>query len=129
MHAAQERTFARNELARAERLDQIVIGTKLETDDAVFHFTFCREHDDGRVGIITNNATDAFARNAWKHEVQDDQVEMVTREFLKCFLAISHGDHLIVLTLEISRDRITDGLFIFDEKNATGIVAHIVLLI
>ena len=54
---------------------------------------------------------------------------MVTREFFKCLLAISHSDHLIVLTLKISRDRITDGLFIFDEKNATCIVAHIVLLI
>ena len=48
---------------------------------------------------------------------------MVTREFFKCLLAISHSDHLIVLTLKISRDRITDGLFIFDEKNATCIVA------
>ena len=54
---------------------------------------------------------------------------MVTREFFKCLLAISHSDHLIVLTLKLRRDRLTAGLFIFAEKNATCIVTHIELLI
>ena len=69
MHAAQECARARNKLTRTEGLYQIVIGTKFETDDAILHFTFCREHDDGRIGIIANNAANALARNARKHEV------------------------------------------------------------
>ena len=69
MHATQKRAHAGNKLARAKRLDQIVVGTQLQADDAVLDLSLCRKHDDGHVGVVADGAAHALARNTRQHEV------------------------------------------------------------
>jgi NAD-dependent dihydropyrimidine dehydrogenase PreA subunit len=47
--AAQYGLDARHQLADAERLDDVIVRTQFQPDDAVNLFVFGREHDDGQV--------------------------------------------------------------------------------
>src|SRR4051794_14253765 len=49
-HAPQDCSDARHELARTERLSDIVVGTGLEAADSVTLLTARGEHDDRHVG-------------------------------------------------------------------------------
>ena len=118
--AAQQGADARDELAWRKGFDEVVVRTKLEADDAVFDLPLCGEHDDGDVGGVTDNAADLLARKARKHEIQNDEVELVQRERVDGFLTICGGRDPIAGTLEIGGYRITNVLFVFDKQNATG---------
>ena len=77
MHATQKRTGARHELARAKRLDQVIVGTELESDDAILDLALGRQHDDRHIGVVADGAAYALARHAGQHQIEDDQIEMV----------------------------------------------------
>ena len=124
MHAAQQRANAGNQFAGAERLDEVVVGAELQADDAVFDFALRREHDDGHVGIVANRAAHALARHAGKHEVEDNQVEMVLREFVKGVLPVADCRNPIVLALEIGGHRVADRLLVFNQHDTACLVAH-----
>ena len=99
MHAAQKGAGAGYQLARAERLHQVVVGAKLKADDAIFHFALCRKHDNGHIGIVANGAAYALARNAREHKIENNQIEMVLGELFQRFLTVAHGGYPVVLTL------------------------------
>ena len=124
VHAAQQRTGAGDQLARAERLDQIVVGAQLQADDAVLDLALGGEHDDGHVGVVADGAADTLARDAREHEVEDDQVEVVLGEFLQRLLAVADGGYPIVLALKICGYGIADGLLVLHQQDAPGFVAH-----
>ena len=128
MDAAQKGAHACYQLAGAEGLDQVVVGTQLEADDAVFNLALRRQHDDGHIGVIADGAANALAGNAGKHEIEHHQVEMVLGEFLQGLLAVAHRGNPVVLALQICRHRIADGLLVFHQKDASGFVAHFLLL-
>ena len=115
VHAAQQRAGARNQLAGAERLDKVVVGAQLKADDAVFDLALGGQHDDRHIGVVADGATYALARDAGKHQVKDDQIEMVLRKLFQGLLAVSDSCDPVVLTLEVSRHRIADSLLVLDQ--------------
>src|SRR6476620_9645481 len=44
------RTDPRDQLTNAERLDDVIVGAKLQADDSVHLFPPCGDHDDRHVG-------------------------------------------------------------------------------
>ena len=122
--AAQQGAHAGDQLARAERLDQVVVGAQLQADDAVLDLALGGEHDDGHVGVVADGAANALAGNAREHEVKDDQVEVVLGEFLQRLLAVADGGYPIVLALKICGYGIADGLLVLHQQDAPGFVAH-----
>ena len=124
VHAAQQGAGAGHQLAGTEGLHEVVVGAQLQTDDAVLHLALGREHDDGHIRRVADDAADALARHAGQHEVQNDQIEMVLLELLQGVLAVTDGGHPVVLALEVGGHRIADGLLIFNQKNASRFVAH-----
>ena len=124
VHAAQKRAGASNQLAGAERLHQVVVGAQLQTDDAVFHLALSGEHDNGHVGVVADGAADALARHAGQHEVEDDKIEVVLRELLERLLAVADRRHPVILAFKIGRHGVADGLFVFNQKDASCFVAH-----
>ena len=50
--------------------------------------------------------------------------KMMLGEFFERLLAVAHGGDPVVLTLEIGGHGVTDGLFVFDEQDTAGFVAH-----
>ena len=61
VRAPQQRANARDELARRERLDEVVVGAELETGDAVLFLALGGEHDDRHVGGVADRAADLLA--------------------------------------------------------------------
>ena len=111
--AAQKSAHARNQLARRKRLDEVVVGTKLKADDTVSHIALRSQHDDGYVGVVANRTAYVLARNARKHKVQNDQVEMMPTEFFQGFLTVADGGNPIIVTLKKASDSVANGLFVF----------------
>ena len=124
VHAAQQRAGAGHQLAGAEGLHQVVVGAQLQADDAIFHLALRRQHDDRHIGGVADDAADALARHPGQHEVEDDQIEMMLLELFQGVLAVADGGHPVVLALQIGRHRIADGLLVFNQKNASRLVAH-----
>ena len=57
----QYRLDPRNELPRAERLDHIVVGAQLQTDDSVGLVRSCRQHHDRSRGMGADRSRDEVA--------------------------------------------------------------------
>ena len=71
---AQDRPDARDELARAERLGQVVVGAELEPEQLVELVVAGREHHDRDRRVAAQLAGDVEAVEAGQAEVEDDQV-------------------------------------------------------
>ena len=75
--AAQHGPHARHQLARAERLGQIVVGAQLQADQPVGLLHAGGEHDDRQaVGgrVLAQGAGDVEAVQAGQHQVEHQQV-------------------------------------------------------
>ncbi len=59
--AAQHGAHPRHDLARAERLGDVVVGPQLKADDPVGLLTPRRQHDDRDLRIAPNGAGDVKA--------------------------------------------------------------------
>jgi len=70
-HGAQ----AQNELPGGKRLDHVIVGAKLQPDDAVHLLAPGREHDDGGgcgFGIALELLADLEAVEPGEHEIEND---------------------------------------------------------
>ena len=54
----------------------------------VFHFALRRQHDDGHIGRVADDAANALAGYVGQHKVKDDQIEVMLGEFIEGILAI-----------------------------------------
>ena len=72
--AAQHRPDPRGHLARAERLDDVVVGAELEADDAVGLLAAGGEHDDRDARALAQRAADVVAGAVGEHHVEEDEV-------------------------------------------------------
>src|SRR5262245_36646675 len=77
---AQDRSQAREQLARIERLRQVVVRAELETDDAVRGLAARGQHQDRDVGGSPDLAAHGEAVPVGQHEVEDERVERLAFE-------------------------------------------------
>src|SRR5208282_684687 len=76
LEAAQHCFDAGDEFAWAERLGDVVVGTKLEAKNAVGLAAFCGQEnhwDGGESGSLTNGAADFEAVFAGDHDVEHEE--------------------------------------------------------
>ena len=72
--AAEHGPDAGDELARAERLDHVVVGAELEAGDPVDLVAAGREDQDRDAGVAADRADDVEAVDARQAEVEDERV-------------------------------------------------------
>lgn len=72
--APQHGPHACDELARPERLHEVIVGAHLEPDDAIDLLAFGRQHQDRHVVPGANAPADRQPVLAWQHQVENDQV-------------------------------------------------------
>ena len=77
--APHDRAHPRDELARRERLDDVVVGAELETDDAVDLLAARREHDDRNVGRLADLPGEVSAVAVGEHHVEQHEVGLFAR--------------------------------------------------
>ena len=70
----------RDELARLERLRQVVVRAELQPDDAVGGLPAGGQHDDRHVAALANAPADGEAVHLRQHDVEDDGVEVPALE-------------------------------------------------
>ena len=74
LDATQHRVGARNQLARIEGLDDVVVGATLQPDHPLSVRLSGCQHDDRDVGLLTQGLTHVHPVHTRQHQVQDDQV-------------------------------------------------------
>ena len=117
MGTAEQSANAGDELARRERLDQIVVGAELKTDNTVLDLALGSQHDDGDIRGIANGAANALAGDLGEHKVEHDQVKLMLLELLDRGLAVADTHNPVAFALEIGSDGVTDCLLILDQQN------------
>ena len=115
--AAQHRVHARQQLARVERLGQVVVGADLEADDAVDVLHLGGEHDDGRtVAGGAQPAADRQAILARQHQVEDDQVDVLARHQPVQGLAVLGQEDVEAFLAQIAAQQVADaGVVVEDD--------------
>ena len=106
----QHRANTRRQLAKAERLGDVVVGAHFEPRDAIALARSSREHDDRGLRGVRSRPQDA-----------DDQIWRLVHDGLERRIAAGHRiDVNIAASLERVLDEACDIVLVFDDKN-TGI--------
>src|SRR3546814_2798409 len=69
--------LARDQLARTERLGDIIVGAGLQPADAILFLAACRQHDDRdvrRLRVAAQTPADFDPRQALDHPVEQDDI-------------------------------------------------------
>jgi hypothetical protein len=74
--AAKDGFYPKDQLARAERFRDVIIGSQFKAHYTIHLFGFRREHNHGdlrSLGILLQDLTDFQATHFREHQVQNDQ--------------------------------------------------------
>ena len=88
LETAENGAYTGNQFLCVKRLDDIVVGTKFQTENFVKSFSFGRKHNDRNVGIVTDFATDLITVDSRKHQIEQNQVRMKSIEFFQCLFSV-----------------------------------------
>jgi hypothetical protein len=89
--APQDGAHSCHEFPGIERFGQIVIGSALESGDAVSFIASRSEHDDWDLRRYANPAKDIAAVSTGQHYVQDDERIVAMQGLLEARLRIVYG--------------------------------------
>src|SRR5262249_38051294 len=121
--AAEHRADARQELARVERLGQVVVGADLEPDDLVHVLALGGEHQDGDHGGVrprTQAPADLQPVDAGEHEVEEHDLGDGLPRQRQAALAIGRHGHLDVVLAEVLGEERREPTVVLDEEAADG---------
>ena len=118
--ATQDGTDARDDLARAERLDDVVVGSQLQAENPVHLGAAGGEHDDRHLGAPAQLATDVAAVAVGQGEVEQDEVGLDPLGFSQRLRRGGRDDRLEAVALQRERKRLIDRALVFDEKDRSG---------
>src|SRR5262249_43209941 len=110
---------AQHQLANAERLHDVIIGTELEAHDAVDLLAFGGDHhhrDMGSQGVGFQASTDLGTGDVWKHEIQDHKVELLFPHRAKSHVARGRTHDVKPRLLEIVGKHLREVLLVFDNE-------------
>ena len=117
----QYRVNAGDQLARIERLRQIVVGTHLEADDAIDVLALRRQHDDRhRFAGAAQPAADGESVFAGQHEVQHHEVRRIALELAVEIAGVGQRRDLETLFAQVSRQQIAQAHVVVDDEHLRG---------
>ena len=123
--APEDRLHAGDELARVERLGQVVVGADLEADDLVDVLVAGGQHQDRNVGALADPAADLDPVDVGEHQVEDDQGRRRGLELRQRLVPVRRGPHQIPGVLEVERDEGRDRALVLDDQDAlVGAAGH-----
>ena len=115
--AAKDRLHARDELARVERLRQVVVGADLEADDLVDVLVARGQHQDRHVGAAAQPPADLDPVDVGQHQVEDDQRRAAGPRLRQRVVAGRGHLHVVARVLEVERDERRDRGFVLDDEH------------
>ncbi len=115
--AAQDGADARRELARRERLGDVVVGAELEADDAVGLLAAGGEHDHRQVALRPDPAAEREPVRSRQHHVEHDQVRRGALDQRAGGLAVPGLERVVALTLQVASDDVADDRLVVDDQH------------
>src|SRR5262249_31589245 len=118
--AAQDRLYPRDQLARAERLDDVVISPELEADNPVGLLAASRQHDDRYLALSAKDAAHFQAIYPRQHQAEHDEIRGPAPSKGERPLAVGGGCHFEAVTHEVTFHYLGDHRLVVDYKNAVS---------
>ena len=119
--ASQEGPDPAHQLAQAERLGQVVVGTELQADHLVDLVVAGGQDQDGRLRAGgAQPAQDLEAVDPRQTDVEHDQVGRLAGAELEALLTGAGHDHLVALLLKGELDPAGDGELVLDDQDGGG---------
>ena len=107
-----------DQLARAERLADVVVRAGLETHHPVGLLPQRGQHDHGHVAAGPQPTADLQAVDAGQHQVEHDQVGGGVAHHAQRGLAVGRLDHLVLVGAQVGDDHLTHGVVVVDHQDA-----------
>ncbi len=117
--ASQDGLDARDELARGERLGQVVVGAHLEPEQLVELVVARGQHHDRDRGVATELAGDLETVEAGQAEVEDDEIGVLAPRGLDGARAIGCRQHGEARVLEVVARELDDLGFVVDDEDGS----------
>ena len=122
---AQDGADAGNELAGRERLDQVVVGTQLQAEDAVHLVVPGRQEQHGNGAAGTDLAADVEPVPCPREpHVEDDDPGVRLLEDLEALLAVDGQQHPVALAPQVEVHQVGDVRVVLDDDNRPVSGAH-----
>ena len=118
--AAQHALHPRHELARVERLRQVVVGADLETDDLVHVLVARGQHQDRDVRALAHAAADLEPVHVRQVEVEHDEGGRLRGDRIEGGAAGADGLHVVAGVLQIEGDERRDRRLVLDDQDRLG---------
>ena len=117
--AAQHGADARQQLARAEGLHQVIVGADFEQQHLVDFIAQRAQHDDGRVDMGRAQLfADLHAAHAGQAQIHQHQVGLEQQRFLVAGPAIRHQDGAETLLLQHDADGVAQAFVVVDHQDS-----------
>ena len=126
--AAQDGADAGDELARAERLDDVVVGAELEAQHAVGLVAAGGEHDHRHALAVAQLAQQVEARAVGEHDVEEHEVGALAAGDLEPGRQRAGRLRAEALASEGFRQRNGDRLFVLDEQHHPRLGVHALIV-
>src|SRR5712691_460958 len=122
LHPAEDRPYARQELADREGLGQVVVGSDLESEHAVYLFRASRQHQDWDDRLSTDPTRDLQAVEPRQHPIEDQQVWPIALDEVKRGLSVEGLDHSVALVLQMTTDQTGQIALVFGDQHRSHTV-------
>ena len=110
-----------HQLPGTERLDHVVVGPQLQTQDLVLLGVLGGEDDERRLGEGPDRLEDVEARAVGQHEVEHHQRRVVLSDQLHAGGAQRGGVHLIALPAQVELEQLGDRGIVLDHHHAAPV--------
>ncbi len=120
--AAQQGAQAGEQLLALERLDEVVVGARVQALDARVDGVARGEHEDRHVVGRAQPAGDLDAVELGQPEVEDHEVGVVGGRLAQRRLAVAGDAHLVAVQAQRALERLGDLVVVLDDEHA-GVTA------
>ena len=117
---AQDGPHPCRELPWGERLDDVVIGAQLESEQAIHFLAPGREEDDRHVGGLPQLREHRVPVELGQHDIEHDQRGIPLLDQREGGLPIGGLEGLEAISLEIGDDDLPDHRFVIDDQDRRG---------
>src|SRR5260221_11978639 len=115
--AAQHGPDAREQLARAAGLGEVIVGGDLESDHAVGLVLAAGEDDDRQARLLAELARNLHPVLAGQPQVEEEEIDGLARHDLGQLAAASEGGDAKVVVGEVVGDRLPDRWIVVDRED------------
>ena len=116
--SAAERPDASEQLGKRKGFYEIIVGAGIQAADTIFDGISRRQHQDRRFeSVLPHGGQNLKAAPAWKHDVEDDQIEGFRFNQVEAFFAGMGQRNAVLFGLQALPQCLAEFLFVFDHQN------------